>query len=317
MSAEWASFRAVSEPRWAGATPRFIVGAMMTPSHSRFGARLAASCLAHSLPLALFELPYVHRSISPHGVADLAYTKPHFVQFLLQRYRLPVLYVDVDCVIAQQLTIVEELLARNVDFAVYNWLAEEHTECYVRAEFAVTQGQSGPTPNRFYRFSHSVDQMSMTQLVASGAVQWYNDTEPARRLLARWQSVIEQSPCSADDPCLDFAFNHYPSHEPPLTAAWLQKRYARYAWWIYERPVIDHPEFPRSGAGFVRLDTLQGKPRIRMNLVQTRSVEPVFPRDCLIDTQTRQLLRIRNGEWVAAGPMTVPLWISDGAHEGG
>ena len=35
--------RAVSDPQSAIDTARYIVGAMMTPSHARFGERLAAS----------------------------------------------------------------------------------------------------------------------------------------------------------------------------------------------------------------------------------------------------------------------------------
>ena len=67
MSVDSACFRAVSDPRPGIDMPRYLVGAMMTPSHAHFGERLRASCRAHSLPLALFEVPRVHRSISPKG----------------------------------------------------------------------------------------------------------------------------------------------------------------------------------------------------------------------------------------------------------
>jgi hypothetical protein len=307
---ELAAVRAVSDPQSAIDTARYIVGAMMTPSHARFGERLAASCRTHSLPLALFELPFVHRSISPKGSSDLRYTKANFVHFLLERYQRPVLYVDVDCVIAQRPTRIDELLATRVDFAIFNWLAEEHTESYIRANITL---QDGPverhTDGRFYRFSHSIDLMSQTQLLGSGAVQWYNNTGAARRLLGCWLGVINKSPCSADDKCLDFAFNNYPKDDPPLRAAWLDKSYARYAWWIYQRPVIDHPEFPSSGQGFTPLDELDGRRRIRMDSLQRRDVDYVFPKDCLIDTRTRTLFRLHAGAWRASGPIAVPLWL--------
>ena len=310
MSVDPASFRAVSDPRPGMTAAPYVVGAMMTPSHARFGERLSASCRAHSLPLALFEVPLVHRSISPLGAEDLRYTKANFVQFLLERYQCPVLYMDVDCVVAQQPTCVDDLLAEQVDFAIFNWLAEEHTESYIRADIAVRDGLGErATHDRFYRFSHSIDWMSQTQLLGSGAVQWYHNTDAARKLLEHWQGVIELSPCSADDKCLDLAFNNYPSHDPQLTAAWLDKSYARYAWWIYQRPVIDHPEFPYSGEGFTPLGELAGKPRIRLNELQRRTVDYVFPKDCLIDTHTRTLLRLEGGRWRPTGTVAVPLWL--------
>jgi hypothetical protein len=310
MSVPSACFRAVSEPRPEFAAAGYIVGAMMTPSHAQFGERLSASCRAQSLPLALFETPFIHRSISPKGTDDLRYTKAKFVQFLLQRYQRPILYLDVDCVVAQQITRVDELMTRRVDFAIFNWLAEEHTESYVRADVKVQDGPAGgSTQGRFYRFSHSIDVMCQSQLLGSGAVQWYNNTDAAKRLLAHWQAVIESSPCSADDKCLDLAFNNYPGEDPPLTAAWFDKSYARYAWWIYQRPVIDHPEFPNSGQGFKPLDDVNGRPRIRSRSLQHRTVDYVFPKDCLIDTQTRTLLRLHEGVWRPAGPVAVPLWL--------
>jgi hypothetical protein len=310
MSMEPPSFRAVSDPQPVIQTAKYIVGAMMTPSHARFGERLSASCRAQCLPLALFEVPFIHRSISPSGSEDLRCTKPNFIRFLLDRYQSPVLYLDVDCVIVQQPTRVNDLLAGNVDFAIFNWLAEEHTESYVQADVPVQDGSGRRIErDRYYRFSHSIDLKSQTQLLGSGAVQWYNNTNAARRLLAHWQAVIEMSPCSADDKCLDLAFNNYPSGDPPLTAAWLDKGYARCAWWIYQRPVIDHPEFPHSGTGFARLDALAGRPRIRMNSLQQRTVDYVFPKDCLIDTRARTLLRLQDGVWRPAGTIAVPLWL--------
>ena len=127
----------MSEPRADIDTARYVVGAMMTPSHAHFGERLAVSCRAHSLPLALIAVPSVHRSISKDGSDDLRLTKANFVQFLMDRYRCPILYVDADCVIAEPPTHIDELLATQVDFAIFNWLAEEHTEAYIPAKITV------------------------------------------------------------------------------------------------------------------------------------------------------------------------------------
>lgn len=308
---EFPFVRAASEPGPIIGTPRYIVGAMMTASHFRLGDRLASSCRTFGLPLALFEVPCVHRSISKAGSDDPRFTKANFIQFLLRRYRRPVLYLDVDCVVAQPPILFDGLPAAGVDFAIFNWFAEEHTEAYAPASLDAFD-QHRPIPHRFYRFSHSIDMMSDTQLCCSGAVQWYQDTPASRGLLDAWQKVIERAPGRADDKCLDLAFNNYPPEGPKLKTIWLEKRYARYAWWIYERPVIDHPEFPSPGAGFAPLDAVDGKPRFHMHLLREGRVNYVFPKDSLIDTEARVLLRQQDGTWRSAGPIGVPLWLPHG-----
>jgi len=303
---ELPSVREVVLPGPGLAAARFVVGAMMTPSHARFGARLSDSCRTHSLPLALYEVPTVHRSISVKGSDDLRYTKANFIRFLLDRFERPVLYLDVDCVVAQRPTRLDDLLAGQVDFAIFNWLAEDHTEAYVRTDVIAADGSV--SSDRFYRFSHSIDSKSETQLLCSGAVQWWNRTAPARLLLGQWQGVIERSPHSADDKSLDYAYNNFPAGAP-LRAAWLPKSYARYGWWIYERPVIDHPEIPAAASGFVQLDELDGKRRIYTQALRGDEVAYVFPKDCLIDTQTRTLLRPSSQGWRPVGPFSTPLWL--------
>ena len=303
--------RAVSEPSRDALSGRYVVGAMMTPSHAPFGERLAASCRVHGLPLALYEVPVVHRSISVRGADDLRFTKANFIHFLQERYGCAVLYLDVDCVIARRPARVDELLAAQVDFAIFNWLGEEHTEAYIPQDIVQRDGHGQRTiQNRFYRFSHSVDLLSDTQLLCSGAVQWYAHSDAARLLLKTWHEVIQRAPGSADDKCLDLAFNNYPTDVSPLKATWLEKRYARYAWWIYEQPVIDHPDFPSSGKGFAPLDELDGKCRIHEDLVRESAVNYVFPKDCLIDVSTRTLIRSYSGIWRAVGTVSVPLWLS-------
>jgi hypothetical protein len=158
--------------------------------------------------------------------------------------------------------------------------------------------------------AHSLplDSLCSTQLLCSGAVQWWNRTAPAFTLLERWQRVIERSVGSADDKCLDHAFNNFPG-DAPLRAAWLPKSYARIAWWIYEQPFIDHPEIPARAEGFVPLDELDGRRRIYTQWLKEPEIAPVFPKDCLIDTQTRTLLRLSDRVWRPVARFSTPLWL--------
>jgi hypothetical protein len=206
--------------------------------------------------------------------------------------------------------LIDGLLTAQADFAIFNWLAEEHTEAYVRTGVTVEDGTAGRiTQDRFYRFSHSIDSLCSTQLLCSGAVQWWNRTAPAFALLERWQRVIERAPGSADDKCLDHAFNNLPGDALPLRAAWLPKGYARIAWWIYEQPFIDHPEIPARADGFVPLDELDGRRRIYTQYLKEPDVAYVFPKDCLIDTQTRTLLRLSDQVWRPVARFSAPLWL--------
>jgi len=282
----------------------------MTPSYASYGERLLQSCRGFALPLALYEVPSVHCSISQKGDMDLSHTKPNFVHFLLERYQRPVLYLDVDCVVAQRPVRIESLLDEGADFAIFNWLAEEHTEAYGPKGVTVRDaGDMRVVRDRFYGFTHSIDFYDPSQLICSGPTQFYNDTPAARRLLAEWHGVIESSPRSADDHCLDFAFNNYPLEAPKITAAWLDKSHARYAWWIYTRPVIDHPEFPAPGRGFVPIEERDGKRRVRDSSVEARPVEYVIPRDCLIDVRNREMFRLQGQRLVRAGTFTDALWL--------
>jgi hypothetical protein len=302
--------RAVAEPPGESSSAPFIVGAMMTPDFAHYGQRLLQSCRSFALPLALYEVPAVHRSISQKGDADLSHTKASFVHFLLERFGRPVLYLDVDCVVAQRPARVEALLDAGVDFAIYNWLADEHTEAYVPMELTVKDASGVHiVRDRLYRFSHSIDLYDPSQLICSGPTQFYNNSPAARRLLTEWHEVIESSPRSADDHCLDFAFNNYPPDAPQVAAAWLDKSYARYPWWICTRPVIDHPDFPGDGQGFDPIDERDGKHRFHASAAETRAVEYVFPRDCLIDVQSRTLFRVQNQGLVRVGSFVHALWL--------
>jgi hypothetical protein len=308
---EFPFIRAIYEPA-PSTTSGFVVGAMVTSSYNGFAERLAASCRDMELPLALFEVPHVHTSVSPNGSHDLRYTKPNFIHFLLTRYKCPILYLDADCVVVQPPTLIRQLLAERIDFSIFNWLAEEHTEAYVPFSMPVREASAQLPiidPKRFYRFSHSVDGLSDSQIICSGAVQWYGQGYAARQLLQLWHGVIERSPGCEDDCCLDWAYNNYPATASQPRCLWLKKNYSRYAWWIYEAPVIDHPQFPGVAKGFVQLNALDGKPRVHAELLRPTQLEYILPKDRLIDVQTRTLLRMHDGAWHADGTFSTPLWL--------
>ncbi len=288
----------------------FLVGAMMTPDYADLGERLLKSCQDFSLPVAIFEVPTVHCSISQKGTENLSYTKANFIHFLIDRYKKPILYVDADCVVMQYPDRIELLLEDQVDFAIFNWFAEEDTAGFIPVDVTIKDDAgTRVVRDRFFQFAISQDVFSESQLVCSGATQLYNNTPAAKQLLTSWQAVIESSPHSQDDQCLDFAFNNRPEIISHVKTAWLDKSYARIAWWIYTKPVINHPEFPIKSGPAVNLDKIGEKSRFYLADVEKRSPPQVFPRDCLIDSTEKVLLRSQGKHFIQVGSFSTELWL--------
>lgn len=277
----------------ADAKAPFVVCAMFTPGYRLKAERLAASLERLGLAHALFETPQIHRSISGRGSDDIAFAKPRFITDMLKRFGKPVLYADADVVFRQSPTLIGTLCADNIDFAIYNWLADAENDAWMPA------GESG-----LWKFYFAMDALSDSQLAASGAVQFWNDTKPAQALLAGWEAALTGFPGVQDDHCLDFAFNHAGAG---LRASWLPKEYARYAFWPYVDPMIDHPDFPQpQGGQFAAL----GMKRVDAAKITmpARKRHP-FPRDALIDTAKNLLVTPQADGSRAATPLARPLFL--------
>lgn len=304
---KFASRRVIQEPTPESSHLPFVIGAMHTEKYAWLGERLRQSCDRFRLPLALFEVPSVHRSISIHGTENVAYTKANFIRFLMERYGKPVWYVDADCVFEQYPEAVFSLLEGQVDFAIFNWLAEEHTEAYFPVR-VLLQGENVES-GRYYRFGLSMDLHSQDQLICSGMAQFYNNTRAAKALLAMWHGFILENPGYADDQCLDFVYNNYSAEIPELRVRWLDKSYARCAYWIYVKPVINHPEIPHTNQGFARLEMIGDMTRIDMDRIEKRRTQYVFPKNCIIDTREGKLLLTKNNIVHAVVPTPSELWL--------
>jgi len=236
----------------------FTVCAMFTPGFQPQAERLRASLEQLGLAYLLFEVDQIHRSISTNGGQDITTSKPVFIRMALERCGGAVLYVDADTVFRKAPDLISDLCAKQCDFAIYNWFADDLNDAWRPDEAGV------------WRFYLSVDLASETQLMASGAVQLWSNSNRAGALLAEWQRRIAENPASPDDQCLDFAFNH--GAHPGLNAAWLPKEYCRYAFWPYVEPVIDHPELPSSAR-----DKWKDLGHARVNFSQIRRARKTHP----------------------------------------
>ncbi len=287
----------------------YLVAGMYTASRAHDASRLAASCEQFGIPCVLHEVPVVHNSISVKGSPDPRFTKPNFIRHMLDQHRRPILYLDIDCVLRSPPALIDDLVARGTGFAVYNWLADPENEAF----YPVTVRLNGEAiKGQFYAYSHRVPLYSESQLICSGLTQLYDTSIAAARLLALWQETIEKFQGSADDQCLGFAFNNRGGDLADLRYAWIPKEYARCAWWIFTRPVIDHPGLPGlANLGYGDMPTDQ--PAKPFYIERCEPTGARFDEDSVIDVTKRLLYSLHDGRLTLAGPLEMDLWISDEA----
>jgi len=302
-------FRSLRRIAGGGEQP-FIVAAMFTSTYSDKALRLAASCEKFSLSYELHEVSAVHSSISVRGIPDPSFTKANFIHNLLEKHRKPVLYIDSDCEFIAPPVLISELVQSNCDFAVYNWLGDDHTDMFM----PITLSKNGlaTVSDRFYRYNGSIDWYSTSQLVCSGMVQFYRNSPAARAFLLRWQHTVIKFPGAADDHCLDFAFNNLNKYSWLywfLKARWLPKTYARYAFWIYVEPVINHPDIPALEDSFARINDPAGRQRRYQSGLRKKKGTCPIPRDCIVDTQEGVLYRRVDGQLVPVGRTKQKFWL--------
>lgn len=283
----------------------FEAVAFRTPNYAP-AARLLDSCARVGLPLTLHTIPAIHRSVSARGTDDPATTKPNLIHAALERRRRPILYLDADVVFREAPTLLERIVAGGHDLALYNWAADEHTDAF---RPLVLELPDGPSRHRFFRFANAFDHFDPAQLVTSGAVQLWGDSGGARALLAAWQRAILEFPEASDDACLDFAFNNPEPERPPVRPFWLPKAYVRYPWWIYARPVIDHPDWPAHGH-HKPIEASGGRRHFHADRARFRTEVRLFPRGAVIDTQERLVLEPGPQGLRPVSPTDQNFWIT-------
>src|SRR4030095_8169178 len=151
-----------------------------------------------------------------------------------------------------------------------------------------------------------------SQLICSGCVQFYGNSELARQLLSEWHGTIVTFPGTSDDSCLTFAFNNRTPPLGELNVRWLPKAYARMSWWIYEKPVINHGELPEivSELKFRNFDDIDtGERKIWYpSAAELNTVTGPFPRDCIIDAERRVVGKIVGDQLITIGITDQTFW---------
>jgi len=294
-----------------GKDKSYVIGGMFTAAYQAKAERLAASCAKYELLYVLHEVPTVHRSISSRGTDDTAYTKANFIHYLLTTHRKPVLYLDVDCEFMDQPELIDELVNTGCDFAVYNWFADECTDCFISIELSPGDNEP-PVKNRFYRFLGREAFFSTKQLKCNGLVQFYRNSIAARSLLRRWHRTIVTYPGCTDDSALSFTFNNLTKRSWLwwlLKVRWLPSSYARISWWIYKKPIINHEDLPTKSTSFTKIKDPRGRSQFYTSLMVQRKPAELYPQDCIIDAEQKMLCKIDNGRPIPVAPIEQTFWL--------
>jgi len=292
-------------------TPLLYVS-VYTESYREKAERLRQSLAKHGLPHALFLIPAIHCSVTPSGSQELRYSKPALIAKLLTSLKRPLVYLDCDLVVEQGPILFDELKRDAVDFAILNWAMLEVTDGWLPVPLEERRKLQAESRN-LYAFGVATEWHSDSQLICSGAVQFWRPTPMTLHLLQRWQETIRRFPGVVDDVCLDYTFNNASAAERRgLRPAWLPKTYCRYPWWLFDQPVINHPQLPYNGEAWKKLTAADGTLRFYPDQGSRRIVSSElqrYLRECLIDIDRRELYRLeKDNQWVLVARFQGPLW---------
>lgn len=284
----------------------FLVCAMFTESHLEMARRLAQSLEFLNISHAIFRIPFVHSSITPKGDKNPAYTKASFILQVMEKTNRPVLYIDCDCVVLKPPALINKIIAGGSDFAIFNWLTSERSDAYAPYQLPLP----GSEFKRYYGYSHQYDLLSNDQLVCSGAVQFWGQTASAKHLLTNWLATVEKNPLTPDDISLDFTFNNdFSSLHQRLKPVWLPKSYVRYPFWIFDEPVISHPEFPLVVHEWQDIVDVAGRQRFYQAKMQLKEKKYHIEPGYFLDTETGYVVTQREDRFVMAGSIGEKYWL--------
>ena len=204
-----------------------------------------------------------------------------------------VIFIDCDCEIKDTPYLLINSLDK-YDFAIFNWLSGEGNQTYL----PYTPPELSTT---YYKPGHSIEFLSKDQLICSGAVQYWSNNTESIALLNFWQTTISNNLGVADDHCLDYAFNNLAGHK--VRALWLPKSYARYAWWIFDQPIIDHPQMPSTS---LHENNLMNR-IYDSNLTATKSAD--LKGNILIDPSRSRIFTFENDDIVKVEDIAATFYI--------
>ena len=316
----------------------FIVAMFCTPSHRALAQRTIASCQQFGLPYTFHEVESIHVTLSPKASTDARFTKPNFIYNVLERWNMPVLYLDCDLIVMDEPWHLQEALREGADFAICNYFNDSCTAIFTPLERLV-RDIPALDPYRYFKYTGQIPWLMPDQLFTNGAISWWNNSTGARALLSKWHQELvfftaavchrctpnpgeEGDPgvlTVAEDQVLDWVYNNRraPTMDDALNALkpyWLPLSYARQPTYIYVAPIINHPSYPTGNAANERLRipvaAHRELPKLHMATARRKDLQALeehgLPHEAIrlvLDIKTRELGDFKpGGGFEALGP---------------
>ena len=275
----------------------FIVVSFFTKNYKDKADKLINSLNKFNINYKVFEIPTIHYSKSNKGSDDINYCMPKLIMKALSRFRLPILFIDCDMEIVQKPELFYRLDEKKIDFAIYNWLEDNDNDGYLPLKLNINTSEGKIEKTYFINkvnvklLNHSEKEK---QLFSSGAVAYFSNSDLSNKLLKDWYKNIEKYPQLPDDQILDYTFNFTFDKKNKLKIEWLSKNYCRVYWWIFTKPIINHPDnvSHREKDNFYKIT---GKKRFKIENTIKRETSKI-PSDLIIDINEKKLLKIKNGK---------------------
>ena len=275
----------------------FIVVSFFTKNYKDKADKLINSLNKFNINYKVFEIPTIHYSKSNKGSDDINYCMPKLIMKALSSFRLPILFIDCDMEIVQKPELFYRLDEKKIDFAIYNWLEDNDNDGYLPLKLNINTSEGKIEKTYFINkvnvklLNHSEKEK---QLFSSGAVAYFSNSDLSNKLLKDWYKNIEKYPQLPDDQILDYTFNFTFDKKNKLKIEWLSKNYCRVYWWIFTKPIINHPDnvSHREKDNFYKIT---GKKRFKIENTIKRETSKI-PSDLIIDINEKKLLKIKNGK---------------------
>ncbi len=270
----------------------FIVVSFFTKSYKDKADKLINSLNKFNINYKIFEIPTIHYSKSNKGSDDINYCMPKLIMKALSSFRLPILFIDCDMEIVQKPELFYRLDEKKIDFAIYNWLEDSDNDGYLPLKLNINTSEGKIEKTYFINkvnvklLNHSEKEK---QLFSSGAVAYFSNSDLSNKLLIDWYKNIEKYPQLPDDQILDYTFNFTFDKKNKLKIEWLSKNYCRVYWWIFTKPIINHPDnvSHREKDNFYKIT---GKKRFKIENTIKRETSKI-PSDLIIDINEKKIIK--------------------------
>ncbi len=271
----------------------FIIISFFTESYIDKANRLIKSLNDFDLSYKIYKVPNIHFSKSIKGINDISFSQPSLILNCIDNLNSSVLYVDVDMVFKEKPKKIFHFEKNKIDFAIYNWFEDKDNDAFQPVK-ATINGKI----YTFYKRTHSIDYFndSVTQLYSSGGVSFHSKSKLSKKILNEWKRSISLYPKSPDDQTLDYTYNNTKENFKNIKTYWLDKSYCRCKFWIFTKPIIDHPDNISNREKFTlkkiyELDRFDEK---KMG-IRRKKKDLAFS---IIDVKTKKLYDLKNNKLV-------------------